>query len=107
MKHRLIWDLRRSQVNEELHQGQRIRFRDLVQDTLEIAKGNADTEIHFTVADLSDAFHLIPVNDQEEKHQSVVFKGEVFAFRVLVFGSAVAPTLWGGYQHCWQDQRSQ
>ena len=98
VKHRLIWDLRRSQVNEELHQGQRIilpRFRDLVQDALEIAKGNVDSEVHFTVADFSDAFHLIPVNDQEVKYQSVVFRGEVFAFRVLVFGSAVAPTLWG------------
>ena len=98
LKHRLIWDLRRSQVNEELHQGQRIllpRFRDMVGDVLEIAQYNSGQQILFTVADFSDAFHLIPVNEQEIKYQTVIFGNKLYAFKVLVFGSAVAPTLWG------------
>ena len=97
-KHRLVWDLRRSGVNQELHQGQCIvlpRFKDLVNDVLEVAQLNPSNSIQFTVVDFSDAFHLMPVHKDEIKYQTVVFNEEIYAFKVLVFGSAVAPTLWG------------
>ena len=98
VKHRLIWDLRRSEVNNELHQGQRIilpRFKDLVQDTLEIVQHKTNNPVQFTVADFSDAFHLLPVNNQEIKYQSVAF-GEKFLPSGFLFLGRLSLLLCGG-----------
>eukprot|EP00971_Amphidinium_carterae_P126934 2514937-Amphidinium_carterae.1 len=101
-KHPLVWDLRRSGdcgVNDELDQVQRIilpRLRDVVDDSLQIANGvNVKRPPLLTVASVSDAFHLLPVNEKELLYQTVGYRGKLYVFRVLVFGSRVAPTLWG------------
>eukprot|EP00971_Amphidinium_carterae_P011894 234229-Amphidinium_carterae.1 len=98
IKHRLVWDLRRSGVNSRLRQGQRVvlpRLRDLVDDFLHIARAQRGHRLHFTIADVADAFHLIPVMPEETFLQTTAFNGRIYRFLVLVFGSRVAPTLWG------------
>eukprot|EP00971_Amphidinium_carterae_P322385 6407385-Amphidinium_carterae.1 len=103
LKHRLVWDLRRSGVNAlyyaQLKQSQHIllpRLCDAVADYLDVAGHFGGTEPPLlSVADVSDAFHLIPVHPEKVVYESVCSDGKFFAFLVLIFGSAVAPTAWG------------
>jgi len=64
-KHRLIWDLLRSRVNESVHQGERIvlpMLADVVEDALHLLrKSNEDEEVEMLIVDISDAFNNIPV----------------------------------------------
>ena len=48
-------------------------------------------------ADVEDAFHQIPRNQAERRFALASVGGLVLAFRVLVFGSASAPTVWGRF----------
>ena len=47
--------------------------------------------------DIADAFHQIPLHPTEHKYTAAKFGDQFFVFRVLVFGSASAPTVWGRY----------
>ncbi len=95
-KHRLVWDLRRSGVNEILSQGQRVvlpHLFDVASDILEV--GVDDREVELVVLDVSDAFFHVRLNKKEQKFQGAMFRGRAFAFHYLIFGSAAAPTVWG------------
>ena len=102
-KHRLVWDLRESGVNEAIDQGERTilpRPSDLSAAAAALhraARSCPGTAIFFLGIDISDAFHQVP-NHPEERHLTAVsFDGEVYVFTVLVFGSTSAPTVWGRF----------
>eukprot|EP00971_Amphidinium_carterae_P035114 691265-Amphidinium_carterae.1 len=69
MKHRLVWDLRRSGVNGQLHQVQRIllpRLSDVVEDYLAVSRAtDCRASPLLIVADVADTFHLVPVHPDE------------------------------------------
>ena len=101
MKHRVIWDFRRSQVNSLIRLGERIvlpRFSDLLED---IQAGNRaprpGNDVFLFGTDISDAFHNVPLHKSEKKYTITIFQGKYYAFNVLVFGSASAPTVWGRF----------
>jgi hypothetical protein len=100
-KHRIIWDLLRSGVNSRVHQGERIilpRALDVAQDVLDLLKCiHPGEEIWFFGTDVSDAFHQIPLRQDEWRFTVAEFSGKYYVFTVLVFGSASAPTVWGRY----------
>ena len=96
-KHRLIWDLLRSEVNGFISQGERIvlpRLRDLVQNIIRILSGGPCTLFG---TDISDAFHQIPLHRDERQFTATSFAKRLFLFSVLVFGAASAPTVWGRF----------
>ena len=101
MKHRLIWDLLRSGVNELIAPGERIilpRLNDLVDDVLDLQRACAPHE-HVVLfgTDIADAFHQVPLSKAERKFSVVSINGDYYVFKVLVFGSGSAPTVWGRY----------
>ncbi len=100
-KYRLVWDLRRSGVNEHVHQGERVilpRLQDVVEDILYLLNLCEEGEsVWLMVVDITDAFHLIPLQPDERRFTAAEFQGRFYAFSVLVFGSASAPTVWGRY----------
>ena len=102
-KHRLVWDLSESGVNEAIDQGERTilpRPSDLTAAAASLhrtCRSGPGTSIFFLGIDISDAFHQVP-NHPEERHLTAVsFGGEVYLFFVLVFGSTSAPTVWGRF----------
>ena len=47
--------------------------------------------------DVSNAFHQIPLRQDEWSFTVAESAGKYYVFTVLVFGSASAPTVWGRY----------
>ena len=101
VKHRLVWDLRRSGVNAITLQGERVvlpRILDLVNSIAELAGALGPGEtISLLGTDIADAFHQVPLDQREWKYTAAALGGFVYIFRVLVFGSVSAPTVWGRY----------
>ena len=99
LKHRLVWDLRRSGVNHAISQGERVvlpRLGDLVGDVLALAHGN-EGPVSLLGTDVSDAFHQVPLRREERQFTVAAVDGTFYVFTVLVFGSGSAPTVWGRY----------
>ena len=101
LKHRLVWDLLRSGVNAITLQGERVvlpRILDLVNSIAELATalGVGET-ISLLGTDIADAFHQVPLSSQEWKYTAAALGDDIYVFRVLVFGSVSAPTVWGRY----------
>jgi hypothetical protein len=48
-------------------------------------------------ADISDAFHQVPLHPSERRFTLAAVGNYVYEFQVLVFGSGSAPTIWGRY----------
>ena len=100
VKHRLIWDLRRSEVNSLVRQGERIvlpRLLDAVSDALDLSLVHGTAEVRFLGTDITDAFHLIPIAPEEYPFTCCAAGEHFYYFRVLVFGAASAPTVWGRF----------
>jgi hypothetical protein len=96
-KHRLIWDLLRSEVNSLVHQGERIilpRPLDVVDDARAL---HGPGGLLFFGTDVADAFHQVPLHPLERRYTVAVFESHFYYFTVLVFGSASAPTVWGRF----------
>ena len=97
-KHRLIWDLLRSEVNSFIDQGERIvlpRVLDLVDSVRRVSHSSLPVVLLGT--DFSDAFHQIPIKDSERRFTAVKLGEDFYIFKVLVFGASSAPTVWGRY----------
>ena len=102
LKHRLVWDLLRSGVNSVVNQGERVvlpRLYDLVKDVRALAapRGGAQADDASVCSvllgiDIEDAFHQIPLRHDEQRFTLAAIRGEIFVFRVIVFGSGSAPT---------------
>ena len=100
VKHRLIWDLLRSQVNAAVRQGERVilpRISDVVGDAHELRLRYPAAQLLWFGTDVADAFHQVPLRRDERRFTVVAFQGVFYIFKVLVFGSASAPTVWGRY----------
>ena len=102
VKHRLVWDLRRSGVNATIQQSERIvlpRLNDVIGDARDLWSRNrhrGDTT-RFLAIDISNAFHIIPLARHEWRFTIAAILGKYYVFKVLVFGSSSAPTVWGRY----------
>ena len=98
-KHRLIWDLRESGINGVIRQGERVvlpRLSDVVNSARRLhGSRQGNHPVTMLVLDISDAFHQVPLNRGEQRFTVAEFEGTFYVFRVLVFGSASAPTVWG------------
>ena len=98
-KYRLVWDLRRSRVNMAILQGERVvlpRLLDLVRDVQQIATESTPTFLMGT--DVTEAFHQVPLHPASRRTQWHQLPAcSTYVFRVLVFGSGSAPTVWGRY----------
>ena len=101
VKYRLVWDLRRSGVNLVILQGERVVLP-RISDVLDSIKKLGDPKLAFPNVwllgtDISDAFHQVPLDPREWQYTAAAFRGRVYIFKVLVFGSVSAPTVWGRY----------
>ena len=104
VKHRLVWDLLRSGVNGAVSQGERVvlpRLYDLVRDARALAQDHPDpagdrTQVLLGI-DIEDAFHQIPLRGDEQRFTLASIAGRIYVFRVIVFGSGSAPTVWGRF----------
>ncbi len=101
VKHRLVWDLLRSTVNSVVQQGERVvlpRVSDLVKDAWDLSQTHPTTSpLWLFGTDISDAFHQVPLHPDEWRFTAAAFQGKFYVFKVLVFGSASAPTVWGRF----------
>ena len=68
-KHRLIWDLLQSRVNEFVFQGERIilpMLADVIEDVISLSRrAMPEEEVELLIVDISDAFNNIPVRKDE------------------------------------------
>lgn len=101
LKHRLVWDLRRSGVNSVVAQGERVvlpRVLDVARDAQRLARDPVPGQrLWLFGTDISDAFHQVPLHPVERRYTAAEFQGQFYIFKVLVFGSASAPTVWGRF----------
>ncbi len=70
LKHRLIWDFRRSGVKSLVHLEERLvlpRITDVANDTAALAPKAQGFPVGFFGFDVRDAFHQIPVHPDERK----------------------------------------
>ena len=73
------------------------RIRDALDDTLWMMQAHAGAEdLGFFVVDFKDAFHTLPVMD-DERHLQIFMssKGVFEVFNTTVFGGAASPLVWG------------
>jgi hypothetical protein len=98
LKHRLVWDFRRSQTNEFQTIYERVvlpRHADVVADARALRQSNPSGDPEAMVIDFSDAFHNVPVRREEQVFNTCMAGGYWWVFTVLVFGSATSPAIWG------------
>ena len=101
-KHRLIWDLRRSDVNATVQLGERIvlpRIQDAVDDA-KFLLGSGSGELEWLVLDVADAFHNIPMCTSELRHACGKIGNTFVVFLVLCMGGRSAPNQWGRFAAC-------
>ena len=99
VKHRLVWDLRRSGVNLAVKQGERVvlpRLSDVVADLRELAATNRD-EAFLLGTDVSEAFHQVPLHESERQFTVAALAGKYYVFEIMTFGSSSVPTVWKRY----------
>ncbi len=71
---------------------------DLAQDVVELTgSGRSGSNIVLLGVDIAHAFHQIPLNPAERRFTLAVVGNHAHEFKVLVFGSGSAPTVWGRY----------
>ena len=98
-KHRLIWDLRRSKVNDTATLGERLvlpRIQDAVDDAVHVCLSTGH-ECEWLVLDIEDAFHNIPLHLSERKFACAKLGDTFIIFLVLCMGGKAPPTLWGRF----------
>ena len=100
-KHRLIWDLLRSKVNASATQSERIilpRLIDLVNDILDlIAASSNDEEVWIFIIDIQNAFHLLPLRNDERRYFCTSAYNKLQLYLVMLFGPKAAPSSWGRF----------
>jgi len=98
-KHRLIWDLLRSEVNATVALTERIvlpRIQDAVDDASDLLRqGQGDLE--WLVLDIADAFHNIPMLPAERRFTCGKVGETFIVFEVLCMGGKSSPNIWGRF----------
>ena len=100
-KHRLIWDLLRSDVNASVDLRERFvlpRIQDAVDDALHLRRSGDSLE--WLVVDISDAFHNIPLRSSERRFACAKVGDFYVVFEVLCMGGRSAPNIWGRNAAC-------
>ena len=98
-KHRLIWDLLRSKVNEAIRSSERVvlpRLQDAICDAVTLGSlcGEGD-ELEWMVLDVADAFHNVWLRPEEVKFCCTKVGNKFYVFLVLLFGAASSVPIWG------------
>ena len=99
LKHRLIWDLLRSEVNGTISLTERIvlpRLQDAVDDARHLRRATLQY-LEWLVLDIADAFHNIPMRHSERRFACGFIAGRFVVFEVLCMGGKSAPNIWGRY----------
>ena len=101
LKHRMIWDLLRSNINASATQSERIilpRLIDLVNDTVDLmtAAGEGE-EVWIFIMDVKNAFHLLPLRPDERRYFCTSAFGKLQLYLVMLFGPKAAPSAWGRF----------
>ena len=99
LKHRLIWDLLRSEVNSTVHLEERIvlpRLQDAVDDARDLLQLGAN-EVEWLVLDVADAFHNVPVRESERRFSCGKVGDKYVCFKSLCMGGKSAPNIWGRF----------
>jgi len=98
-KHRLIWDLLRSEVNATVSLTERIvlpRIQDAVDDASDLLRQNRG-DLEWLVLDIADAFHNIPMLPAERKFTCGKVGNKFIVFEVLCMGGKSSPNIWGRF----------
>ena len=101
-KHRLIWDLLRSEVNSSVLLPERIvlpRVQDAVDDASELLR-HGYGGLEWLVLDIADAFHNVPLRASERRYCCGKVGDRFVVFLVLCMGGKSAPNIWGRYAAC-------
>ena len=99
IKHRIIWDYRRSGVNSRSDMPERIVLPDLddaAKDISDIYNLYGEEAVLFGT-DIEDAFHNIDSDALERGNTLCLIEGIPYTFTSLVFGSKNAPLIWGRF----------
>ena len=72
------------------------RLSDVVADLRELSAPGKE-EAFMLGTDVSEAFHQVPLHPSERQYTVAALGGRYYVFKVLVFGSSSAPTVWGRY----------
>ena len=98
-KVRLVHDLRRSLVNEQIACPERLilpRLRDVVSDILDLLECKEQHEhVLLVTLDFSDAFKHLQVRDSEKRFLAGQAKGGFFVYNIVLFGVKTGPLVWG------------
>ena len=97
-KHRLIWDLLRSDVNAATSLFERIilpRLQDAVEDAQHLLR--TGSEIEWMVLDIADAFHNVPLHPSERKYVCTKVGDRFVVFKVMCMGGKASPNVWGRF----------
>ena len=98
-KVRLVHDLRRSLVNEQIACPERLilpRLRDVVSDILDLLECKEQHEhVLLVTLDFSDAFKHLQVRDSEKRFLAGQAKGGFFVYNTVLFGVKTGPLVWG------------
>ena len=100
LKHRLIWDLLRSSVNETVRLPERIvlpRIQDAVDDAHALLRWAKGSDLEWAVLDIADAFHNIPIRPIEQQFACGSYAGLFWVFMVLCMGGKASPNIWGRF----------
>ena len=90
VKHRLVWDLLRSNVSAHVQQGERVvlpRLMDVINDAVELAADSTAPQLVLLGTDISDAFHQVPLNPAEWRFTVAAFQGKYYSFNCLLYTS--------------------
>jgi len=98
-KHRLIWDLLRSEVNATVSLTERIvlpRIQDAVDDASDLLRQDKG-DLEWLVLDIADAFHNIPMRPAERRFTCGKVGEKFIVFEVLCMGGKSSPNIWGRF----------
>ena len=100
LKVRLVVDLRRSQVNRCAQVPERVvlpRIKEVLENAVTLLHAAAaGQEVEAMVVDFKDAFHSLPVHDDEKKYGVARTEGDDFVyFDTIMFGGVGSPLVWG------------
>ena len=98
-KHRLIWDLLRSDVNSAVTLEERIvlpRVQDAVDDARHV-RLHCNDDLEWMVLDIADAFHNVPMRPSERRFACGKVGDRFIVFEVLCMGGKSAPNIWGRF----------
>lgn len=109
VKRRVVIDLRRSGGNAKSKLPERLvlprltdaikLFKDIRRRSNGLAEKSEVNVLEFALVDISDAFTVLPVAEEELKHTLTpsTVEGEVLVFQALLFGYKVAPLLYSRF----------